>query len=278
MQQTFTAKLAQISMAIACASMLAACGGGGGDSDGDKKPGTEQPGGGNNNGGSNSGGNGSSGGNGGSNGGGSNTNGSGLHPAGDFKPTTVKPADRSATIDPSGSKLFADPRNFLYFKTNRATQFVEGWKYTEGSGSSFAYDLGQYVYVSDINKFEEPSSSKQLSAYSFLGDQLLMGCEAANWQSTFVVSLNAVEVTHLAELDGKSYKQYSCDPGEVKGYDPITITGGKFDGIPVTQLFSPSGFNDGNDTYYYKAYKIANKIFAVGHDKASAGVSLIIQD
>lgn len=268
MQQTFTAKLAQISIAIACASMLAACGGGG--SDGDSKPSTEQPGGGSNTGGSNTGG---------SNTGGSNTGGSntgGLHKAGDFTQKTVEQADRSATIDPDGGKLASAAQDFLYFKTDRATQLVKGWKYTEGS--TFAYDFGQYVYVSDMNKFEDPLSGKQLNAYPFLNNQLLMGCEAAKWQSTFVVALSATEVTDLAELDGKSYKQYSCDPGEVKGYDPITITGGKFDGIPVTQLFSPSGFNDGNDTYYYKAYKIANKIFAVGHDKESAGVSLIIQD
>ena len=155
---------------------------------------------------------------------------------------------------------------------------MEGWKYKDAAGVNFAYDVGQYVYVSDMKKFENPASGKALNAYSFFDNQLIMGCEAANWQSTFAVSLNAVEITNLSELDGKSFKQYSCDPGEVNGYDPVTIANGKFDGISVAQLFGPSGFNDGKDTYYYKAYKIANKIFAVGHDSTSAGVNLIIQN
>lgn len=269
MQQTFSSKLTQIAVATACAAMLAACGGGGdGDSNNNSSGNTEQPGGGTNTGGGNN-----------NSGGGSNSDGA-LHPAGDFTATTVKFADRVATIGKNRPLPlpYSEPLGFHYFKTNRATEFVEGWVYHQGTNQNFAYDVGQYVYFSDTKKFEEPSTGKKLDAYSFLGNQVIMGCEAADWKSTFVVNLNGKEITHLPELDGKSYKQYSCDPGEVNGYDPVTITNGMLKDIPVAQLFSSSGYKNSNGTYYYKAYSIYNKIFAVGHDSTGAGVSLIIQD
>lgn len=225
-----------------------------------------------------------------------NSNGGAATPiAGNFTPVDKTISQKkSEDIDPDAGPngLAAEAIQLLHFATNRATYKLNTYKYTNKEDNSFGYDLGEIFYINDINgdggEFFEPSntSNDQWYAKSFLNGTVIMGCEnnTYNWRSTFVAALaNSTPITDLSKLNGGIFTSYSCDHGERNGYDQgETIVNGMIQtdvgNIPVNQLFSPSGYNDGNDTYYYKAYQ--NKdgaIFAVGHEKTGDGINLKIQ-
>lgn len=213
--------------------------------------------------------------------------------AGNFTPVE-KPISKKEPqeIDPEAGPdgLSDEPIELLYFATTRATYKLNTYKYTNKEDGSFGYDLGDMFYINDISsdggEFFEPSNAddSQWFAKSALNGAVIMGCEnnTYDWRNTFVVALaDATPITDLSELNGNSHTSYSCDQDERNGYNQGEIVDGviKFDSeeIPVEQLFSSSGFSDGDDTYYYKAYKTKDgAIFAVGHDKTNGGINLTI--
>lgn len=222
MQQTFTAKLAQISIAIACASMLAACGGGG--SDGDSKSSTEQPGGGSN-------------------------SGSGSDNSSKFTPSSEKTVAEDATTKSQYGDKVA-PVTYTLHKQDHSVMTLNGQRY--GDATNWSIDLGDIKLSSkDGGNNATWSGTLPTAPSKFFADEaVLMAC-AGTWDkyTNIAVSAAATKPASLAEMAG-SYDEFSCGIEGINGDTAafIVATDGSVKSsegmvVDTAQLFSAKGWS-----------------------------------
>lgn len=238
MQQTLSAKLAQITIAVACASMLAACGGGGSDSNTPQSGGDTTAGGGNTN-------------TGGDNTSGGGTIGGGTSGSGDsssFNPSsTQNVAENSSNTSTYGS---VKPVEYVLHNQDHTATTVKGQRY--GDSSKWLIDLGVIQLSSNDGGNNATWGGSLVKASSrFFADQgILMAC-AGTWDKFTNIAIDAAATVadNTAKLAG-TYTEYSCgtdgykgEPGAFTIDSSGAIRAGDGMAVDAAALFGPNGWS-----------------------------------
>lgn len=247
MQQTLTAKLAQLTIAVACASMLAACGGGGSDNNTSGGSGTSGGNGGGTAGGSNTGGGSNTDGGGSSNAGGGST-GSGSSTA--FDPSSEKTvAEDNAKKTSYGGKV--TPVSYVLHNQDHTVVTLNGQRY--GDATDWLIDLEQIQLKStDGGDTASWSGSLVKSQSKFFAEEgVLMAC-AGTWDKFTNIAIDkaaeVISVTDIAKLAG-TYTEYSCGTEDIKGeqgafsIDANGVMSNDYGKYDAKALMSPSGLS-----------------------------------